>query len=194
MVEFQSALFAEALKFGCLAILPLTLLCVLLLASTIYFTLPATIMASQTSKPLPYTANPLLLIANDLVLFLQITITWPITAGLPSIVLPLWPTRAGALDELAFTLPNIWTIFQHLVLIVAQVGFILSLIPLALVGLPLFYFLYIVGFVVGNKWASGLINGPRRPGGFQSHPDCVKGKWPKHDNEEWVFINGVAVG
>ena len=150
-------------------------------------------MAPQTSRPLPYTANPLLLMANDLILFLQITITWPITVGLPSIISPMWPAKAGSLDELSFSGPNIWRIFQHLILFFFQVGFIFSLIPFALVGLPLFYILYVVGFIVGNRWISGLINGPRRTELAHSHPDCVQ-DWPKHDNEKWVFINGVAVG
>ena len=151
-------------------------------------------MATQASKPIPYTANPLLLILNDLMLFVQITITWPITAGLPSIVLPLFPMRSGSLDELEFTVSNLWTVVLHVILVSAQILFILSLIPLALVGLPLFYFLYVVGFVVGNQWVSTLLNGPRRQGSFQSHPDCVKGNWPKHEDEKWIFINGVAVG
>ncbi|EXJ58207.1 hypothetical protein A1O7_05632 [Cladophialophora yegresii CBS 114405] len=150
--------------------------------------------AAQTSKPLPYTANPLLLMFNDLVLFVQITFTWPITAGLMSIVLPLLSTKSGPLDELALTGPNLWALFQHLILIIVQILFLLSLIPLALFGLPVFYVLYITGCVVGNQWISGLLNGPRREELFQSHPDCVAGDWPKHEGEKWVFINGVAVG
>ena len=151
-------------------------------------------MATNSSKPIPYTANPLLLVLNDLMLFVQITFTWPITAGLLSIVLPLSPMKSGSLDELALTGANLWTLFLHTVLIFAQIAFILSLIPLALIGLPLLYFLYIVAFVLGNKWASGLLNGPRQQELFKSHLDCVKGDWPRHENEKWVFINGVAVG
>ncbi|OCT51184.1 hypothetical protein CLCR_08306 [Cladophialophora carrionii] len=151
-------------------------------------------MAAQTSKPLPYTANPLLLMFNDLLLFLQITFTWPITAGLLSIVLPLLPGKSGPLDELALTGPNLWALLQHFILIIAQILFLLSLIPLALLVLPVVYFLYITGFVVGNQWISRLLNGPRRQRLFQSHPDCVKGDWPEHEGEKWVFINGVAVG
>ena len=151
-------------------------------------------MAAQASKPLPYTANPLLLILNDLMLFIQITFTWPITAGLPSIVLPLFPLRSGSLDELGFSASNLWTLLLHVLLIFTQSGFIISLIPLALFGLPLFYFLYVVGVVAGNQWFTALLNGRRRKGLFQSHPDCVRGNWPRYENEKWVFINGVAVG
>jgi hypothetical protein len=155
---------------------------------------PTTAMATSTSKPLPYTANPMLLVLNDLILALQITFTWPITAGLLSTVLPYFPLRSHGLDELAPTRGNLWAIFLHVILIVAQASFLISLFPLALVGLPLSYLLYVVGFVTGNKWFSRLLNGPRRHSLFQSHPDCVKGEWPKHEREKWVFINGVSVG
>ncbi|OAL38357.1 hypothetical protein AYO20_02416 [Fonsecaea nubica] len=150
-------------------------------------------MASPSSKPIPYTANPLLLMINDLMLFAEITFTWPITAGLPSIVLPLFPTRSGSLDELAFTGANLWAAVLHFILIVAQTIFLGSLLPLAFIGLPSFYLLYIVGFVVGNQWFTVLLNGPRRRGLFESNPECVRGK-PLHEHEKWVFINGVAVG
>ncbi|KIW32572.1 uncharacterized protein PV07_04102 [Cladophialophora immunda] len=150
-------------------------------------------MAAPASKPIPYTANPLLLMVNDLMLFAEITFTWPITAGLPSIVLPLFPTRSGSLDELAVTRANLWAAFLHVVLIIAQTIFLGSLVPLAFIGLPSFYLLYIVGFVMGNQWFTVLLNGPRRRGLFESNPACVRGK-PAHDHEKWVFINGVAVG
>ncbi|OAL27915.1 hypothetical protein AYO22_03260 [Fonsecaea multimorphosa] len=150
-------------------------------------------MATPASKPIPYTANPLLLMVNDLMLFAEITFTWPITAGLPSIVLPLFPTRSGSLDELAFTGPNLWAGLLHVVLIIAQTIFLGSLVPLAFIGLPSFYLLYIVGFVMGNQWFSVLLNGPRHRGLFESNPACVRGR-PAHDHEKWVFINGVAVG
>lgn len=150
---------------------------------------------TQPSKPLPYTANPLLLMANDLMLFLQITFTWPISAGLPSTVIPLFPMRSGSLDELAFSPGNYWDIFLHVILIIAQTTFIISLFPLAVLGLPpVFYFAYVIGFILGNQWFTVLLNGPRHKGLFQSHPDCVKGNWPKYDHEKWVFINGVSVG
>jgi hypothetical protein len=150
-------------------------------------------MAEDFSKPLSYTANPLLLMFNDLILFLQITFTWPITDGLLSIVLPLSAGSSGSLDELSITPANVWTLFMHFVLIAAQVAFIISLFPLLLVGLPVFYLVYVTGFVNVNKWVSRLLNGPRRKALFQSAPDCVKGK-QEHPNERWVFINGVAVG
>lgn len=149
-------------------------------------------MTPPSAKPLPYTANPLLLILNDLWLFVQITFTWPITAGLPSIILPIGPTRSNDLDELALTVPNAWASLVHIFLVVGQTAFLISLFPLAYVLLPSLYFLYIVAFVLGNQWFTVLLNGRRRTG-FQSHPQCVEGK-RVYEHERWVFINGVAVG
>jgi hypothetical protein len=153
----------------------------------------AAMTSSTSSRPMSYTANPILLIANDLVLFLQITFTRKITAGLLSTVLPLFPFRAGALDELSFTWPNMYCVALHTLLIVVQTPFLISLVPLAFFNLPILYFAYVVLFVMGNQWFTVLLNGRRRMTPFQSHPDCVKG-WPKHEKEQWVFINGVSVG
>ncbi|KIW91583.1 uncharacterized protein Z519_07550 [Cladophialophora bantiana CBS 173.52] len=150
-------------------------------------------MATPSSKPIPYTANPLLLMLNDLMLFAEITITWPITAGLPSIVLPLCPTRSGSLDELAVTGANARASFLHIILIVAQIFFLGSLFPLAFIVMPSLYLLYVVAFVMGNKWFTALLNGPRQRGLFESNPACMRGK-ARHEHEKWVFINGVAVG
>lgn len=145
------------------------------------------------STPIPYTSNPLLLVLNDLWLFAQITITWPITAGLPSIILPLSPTRSGGLDELALTPKNAWASVLHVFLIVLQTVFLVSLVPLAYMLLPVLYFAYIIAFVLGNQAFTVLLNGWRKHGLFVSHPRCVAGK-PVHEHEKWVFINGVAVG
>ena len=150
---------------------------------------------ANASRPLPYTANPLLLMANDLMLFAQITFTWPISAGLPSIVLPLWPTRSGSLDELYPDSGNLWAMFLHGILIVAQLVFLVSLVVLPFIpSFPVSYFVYAIAFVVANARFTVLINGWRRQAGFfKSNPKFIEG-WPKYENERWVFINGVAVG
>lgn len=146
---------------------------------------------AKHSTPVLYTANPLYLMLSDLWLFTRITFTWPPSAGLPSIILPLWPTKY--LDELALTPVNIWAIFLHSLLILGQVVFLISLIPLAFGLLPSLYFLYIVAFVLGNQLVSVLLNGRRQHKLISSDSKCVEG-WPGHPNEKWVFINGVAVG
>jgi hypothetical protein len=146
-------------------------------------------MASST--PLPYTASPLRLAWEDTILFCKVTFVWPITAGLLSIVLPFWPLRSGPLDELYPSAANIWTITLHIVLIILQTIFLLSLAPLAFCGIPAaLYFAYVCGFVLFNKVLSGLINGPR-----QQHVSSIDlSRYPSHDDERWIFINGVAVG
>jgi hypothetical protein len=145
----------------------------------------------EPTTPRPYTANPLLLIISDLGLFASITFTKSWSAGLPSIVLPIWPIND--LDELAVTPGNLWAIFLHVVLIIGQSLFLLSLVPLAFVLLPSLYFSYIIAFVAGNQAVSVLLNGWRQHTLVSSDPECVEG-WATHPNEKWVFINGVAVG
>ncbi len=145
----------------------------------------------EPTTPRPYTANPLLLMLSDLGLFASITFTRSWSAGLPSIVLPIWPTND--LDELALTPGNIWAISFHGVLIVGQTLFLLSLFPLAFGLLPSVYFLYIFVFVAGNQAVSVLLNGCRQHTLISSDPKCVEG-WATHPNEKWVLINGVAVG
>ena len=151
---------------------------------------------ASSSKPLPYTANPLLLMANDLMLFAAITFTWPITAGLPSIVLPLWPTRSGPLDELYLDFSNVWAMILHGILVVAQLVFLISLVVLPFIpSFPVSYIVYVIAFIVINARFTVLLNGWRREAGFfRSNPKYLEGNWPKYENERWVFINGVAVG
>ncbi|KIW47970.1 uncharacterized protein PV06_00616 [Exophiala oligosperma] len=146
---------------------------------------------AEHSTPVPYTANPLYLLLSDLWLFVKITITWPPSAGLPSIILPWCPTKY--LDELALTPANIGAIFLHSLLILGQVVFLVSLVPLAFGLIPSLYFLYIIAFVLGNQLVCVLLNGRRQHTLISSNPKCVDG-WPTHPSEKWVFINGVAVG
>ncbi len=149
------------------------------------------VIAMESSKPLPYTTSPLRLIWVDTILFFRITLVLPITAGLLSIVLPVFPLRSGALDELYPSAANIYAITLHTILIIAQLGFIFSLLPPALCGLPVpFYAAYLIGFVAINHAVSGLLNG--RPKSYTSQIDLSG--WSSHDDEKWFFINGVAVG
>ena len=145
----------------------------------------------ESSKPLPYTVSPLRLLWQDTLLFFRITFVVPITDGLLSIVLPVTPLRSGPLDELYPSAANIYAITIHTILIVVQLGFIFSLLPLAFCGLPVpFYAAYLIGFVVINHAVSGLLNG--KPKTYLSQVDLSD--WPRHDDEKWFFINGVAVG
>ncbi len=142
------------------------------------------------AKPLPYTASPLRLVLKDTMLFLKITFVLPVIAGLPSIVLPILPFRSGPLDELYPSFANLWAVALHIVLVFAQVLFVLSLLPFAITLPGPVYGIYVIGFVLSNNAVSVLLNGPRKK--FRSDTD-MKG-WPDHDDEKWFFINGVAVG
>ena len=140
------------------------------------------------TAPLSYTINPWRLVWNDILLFL-VHVTY-----LPSIVFPITPCRSGKLDELHPSSSNIFCILVHLVLSIAQLGFIVSL-PLSLVWPAPFgiatFILYILGFITANKiLCNWLLNGDRPI--LRSKVDLTR--FPKHDDERWIFLNGVAVG
>jgi hypothetical protein len=158
------------------------------------------------SKPLPYTSNAFKLFLTDVLLFIHLSITWPIWAGLLSIVLPFHPSPSGALDELAFTWENLQADVVHTILFIAQILFLISLVVLLCMGIPTaVYFGWIGAFIAGNmlfcKW---LLNGPPTQKFFAGKKyakdaDATAGEdWvskdPAHEGEKWVFINGVAVG
>lgn len=126
----------------------------------------------------------------DIVLFIRITFVLPVSAGLPSIVLPILPFRSGPLDELYPSIANLWAVALQIVLTVAQVFFILSLAPFAVVFPGPIYAAYVVGFILFNGAFSVLINGTNQA--FRSDVDMTG--WPNHEDERWFFINGVAVG
>ena len=152
------------------------------------------------SQPVPYTASPIWLAVQDLWLFLRITFVWPVTNSLPSIVLPFSPLRSGPLDELYLSPRNLWALFLHAVLIITQSTFLLLLLPSLLFGLPVpalawtpSCILTITGVVVGNYYFCILLNGTKRRYESIIDPEWQE-SWQKHDDEKWVFINGVAVG
>lgn len=84
----------------------------------------------------------------------------------------------------------------HLALIIAQGSFLLLLVPSLLLGIPIPLFgftptclLTIFAFVAANNLFCVLLNGTKRR--YQSFTDPL---WQRHDDEKWIFINGVAVG
>lgn len=161
----------------------------------------------DTSKPLSYTSNTFHLLFNDCLLFVRLSITWPLTAGLLSIVLPFRPFPSGKLDELYPSKSNIWAIVVHGVLFIAQCLFLISLVALLFMGVPaILYFVYIVGFVGANMLISNVcLNGGSGQGKYwvagaeyAANPTDDGEAWvskdPAHEGEKWVLINGVAVG
>ncbi|KAK5104435.1 hypothetical protein LTS08_002324 [Lithohypha guttulata] len=65
----------------------------------------------------------------------------------------------------------------------------LSGVPVPLLGWTPTCLIIIVGFVVGNNYFCTLLNGTERR--FESYVDQ---SWKKHDDERWIFVNGVAAG
>lgn len=155
-------------------------------------------MLKSISQPLPYTSSPALLAAQDLWLFISITFVWPITKGLPSIILPFYPWRSGPLDELYPSIRNLWALTLHIILLFTQATFLILLLPSLFFGVPVplqgwtpACILTVVGFVVGNSYFCVLLNGTKRRFESISNPEWQEA-WQKHDDERWIFINGIA--
>lgn len=146
---------------------------------------------ADSATPITYTENPVLLFLRDFGLFFTNLFT---DGGLLGIILPLTPTHATDLDELYQSWQNIWAVILHAFLVIAQLLFLASLLPLSIVApLPILYFVYVVGVIIGNRYFTILLNGRRKPGLFKSNDEYVRGR-KVDEHEKWVFINGVAVG
>jgi hypothetical protein len=131
-----------------------------------------------------YTDPPWRLMAKDIYYFF--VYSW----ALPWVGLPLRPTDSGNLDELYPSLQNLWCMLVHFVLLVLQLGFLLSL-PFLFI-FPLWAdATYVAGFLILNRMLCGLLNGKDIT--YTSDEKYAK-KLPEHDHEQWVFLNGVAVG
>ena len=164
------------------------------------------------AKPLAYTSNAFNLLLTDVLLFIHLSITWPLTAGLLSIVLPFQPCGSGPLDELYLSWRdpkgswgNIKANIVHTILFIAQIVFLVSLVCFLFMGLPTaLYFGYITAFLVGNFYfCQWFLNGPSDQEffagkKFAKNPEQPGEEWvskdPSHEGEKWVLINGVAVG
>ena len=141
----------------------------------------------ETNQPLTYTGSPLKLLASDILLFFR----WK--PYLPNIVIPLWPWPSGDLDEIYPSLANIFDITLHSILFVTQAAFLISL-PF-LLTVPFFlYVAYMGAFIALNTVVCRLLNGQIPEGGLKSTEDDHSRAWARHDDESWIFLNGVAVG
>jgi hypothetical protein len=137
-----------------------------------------------STAPRHYTSAPLSLVRIDILLFFRNFFY------LLNIILPLGPWPSGELDELKPSGPNLVAIALHLLLVILQVGFIISL-PICLF-LPLStVVVYIAVFFAINAAICKIING-RREDVHVSKTDLSR--FPRRENESWIFLNGVAVG
>lgn len=131
-----------------------------------------------------YTDPPWRLMAKDIYYFF--VYSW----ALPWVGLPLRPTDSGNLDELYPSLQNLWCMLIHFILLVLQLGFLLSL-PFLFI-FPLWAdATYVAGFLILNRMLCSLLNGKDIT--YTSDEKYAK-KLPEHEHEQWVFLNGVAVG
>lgn len=104
------------------------------------------------------------------------------------------PFNSGYLDELYPSLSNIWCILVHSLFSLAQLTFIFS-IPVFLVWPAPFgvlsFVVYVLSFLMINRLlCNWLLNGSEPT--LTSKVDVSR--FPKHDDEKWIFLNGVAVG
>ncbi|KAI9147784.1 alpha/beta-Hydrolase [Paramyrothecium foliicola] len=131
-----------------------------------------------------YTDPPWRLMAKDISYFF--VYIW----ALPWVGLPLRPTDSGKLDELYPSLQNLYCMLVHFILIVLQLGFLVSLPFLFM--FPLWAdTAYVVAFMLANKGLCRLLNGKEIE--YHSDEQFAKRR-PEHEHEQWIFLNGVAVG
>ncbi|KAL5353979.1 hypothetical protein ACLOAV_000064 [Pseudogymnoascus australis] len=135
---------------------------------------------SKPSAPLAYTSSPWQLLRSDFITFLHL---------LPfifSIITPWRPWPSGAYDELHPSPGNLFSLLNHAILFhLHPLHPLWLLFPVWLVGL------YVLAFVALNNLFCYLLNGSQ--GTFESNP-AVLHQLGAHADEEWIFINGVAVG
>lgn len=131
-----------------------------------------------------YTDLPWRLLIKDIYFFF--TYAW----ALPWILLPVSPYGSGDLDELYPSWRNIFCISVHFVLVIFQLLFLLAL-PISLFFPIWMGITGVAGFLTFNWLICKLLNG--KEVSFQSDEKYAKAL-PEHAHEQWVFLNGVAVG
>lgn len=131
-----------------------------------------------------YTDMPSKLLAADVYSFF--TFSWAI----PYVLLPITPADSGELDELSFTPQNIFCIAVHFILCILQLIFILSL-PFAILFPVWTVALALALFTLVNYGLCTFLNGNVTE--YHSDPEYAP-QLPEHEHEQWIFINGVAVG
>lgn len=141
-------------------------------------------VGSAATKPHSYTGSPYQLVKHDILTAVKFILY------MPYIVWPLKPWGSDEFCELYPSPANLWAIFLHVILVFIQLPFILS-IPIWLF-FPVWWVLLCVGvFMLVNTGICFLLNGSKLE--FPSNPAFAEAK-EEHANEQWIFLNGVAVG
>jgi hypothetical protein len=150
--------------------------------------MPISFIPSQvgTSKqtPLSYTDDPTKLFTADLGLCFS---RWAFLLG---IVSPFhMGKKADPFDELYPSGKNIQSVILHIILVITQSFFLLSL--------PFFIFIpliwgvaYLAGFYAFNSFICLMLNGRT----ITLEPNKKIVPLRSHDGEYWIYLNGVSVG
>lgn len=137
--------------------------------------------------PPPYTGTPWKIFISDVKLFFENLFY------LPYLFIPLYPWRSGALCELYPSSENLADIALHVILAVAQLGFLVSLFTLAF--LPTFTYVgYVAVCLALNQLVCWHFNRGIPRSGLKSTEDAFSQSWLRHDDEAWIFLNGICVG
>jgi hypothetical protein len=144
--------------------------------------LPSQIAGSEP-VPLPYTGNPLRLCGSDAwLIYQEIGFVF-------GIIQPLTQWLSGELDELYPSIPNLICMGLHLLLFIVQLIFLISL-PFCII-LPMGWFaIYVVAVLSFTAAVSRVLNGS----GDSIVSNINIGSDGKHEDECWLFLNGVSVG
>ncbi|KAK2010226.1 hypothetical protein LZ32DRAFT_681653 [Colletotrichum eremochloae] len=102
---------------------------------------------------------------------------------------PMYPS--GEMDELYPSVGNLICLTAHTVLIGTQLAFLMSLPLLAFFPLQIFL-PYFIGFILINYMACVPLNAGCKGGVLKSR--LFRGTEKEHDDELWLFVNGVSVG
>lgn len=141
-------------------------------------------VGGSATTPYPYTGSPWLLLQQD------IASAFSLILLLPYIVFPLTPLDSGPLCELYPSAANLYDISLHLILIVLQLPFVLS-VPFWVLFPVWWVLIGIAGFWAVNEAICYLLNGKETE--IWSTEGYAERK-RKHEHEQWIFLNGVAVG
>ncbi|KAF5590805.1 alpha beta-hydrolase [Fusarium pseudocircinatum] len=131
-----------------------------------------------------HTDFPFKLLAKDVYYFF--VYVW----ALPWVIWPVYPFKCKVFDELYPSPQNVFCVVVHLVLFFLQLGFIIAL-PFSVVFPVWMAAAGIAGFMFTNWLICKLLNGSKET--YTSDEKYAKAR-PEHAHEQWVFLNGVAVG
>lgn len=142
---------------------------------------------ANTERPPSYTGSPWQLFTSDVTLFFRNILY------IPLIFWPLYPWPSGPMDELCPTAANLIDIAFHCVLFVIQLSFLISL-P-CLLYLPVSILILYIAMVLGlNVLICRHFNKDVPEDGLPSTEDAYSRSWAPHDDEYWIFLNGICVG